>query len=102
MANDELRAKWKWDGRLSGDELREVRKRAGLTLKQTAAALDLSGKSGFSFVSEMERGERPVPLDLIDRIIGLEPLDGEPDSGDVERAREVAAPRGPYGRRSPS
>ena len=85
---------------MTGGELREVRKQAGLTLKQTAEALDLSPRSGFSFVSEMERGERPIPLDLTDRIMGLVPLDGEPVSGEVKRAREVAAPRGPYGRRA--
>lgn len=102
MSDDELRAKWEWEGRLAGEDLRQIRRQAGLTLKQAAAALGLSPKSGFSFVSEMERGERPVPLDLTNRIMGLVPLDGEPDSGDAERAREVAAPRGPYGRRSPS
>lgn len=37
----------------------------------------------------MERGERPVPLDLTDRIMALVPLDGEPDSEEVQCAREV-------------
>lgn len=87
---------------MSGDDLRAIRKRANLTLRQTAAALDLSPRSGFSFVREMESGERPIPLDLTDQIMGLVPLDGEPDSDEVQRARRVAAPRGAYGRRSAS
>jgi transcriptional regulator with XRE-family HTH domain len=101
MADEELRAKWRFEGRMSGEEVREIRKQAGLTLKQAAAALGLAETSGFSFVSEMERGERPVPFDVADRIVALVPLDGEPDSPEVEDGRKVAAPRGPYGQRSP-
>lgn len=97
MADDELREKWRWENRLSGNELRDIRKQAGLTQKQAAAALGL-GKVGWTFISQMERGERGVPLDLTEQIIALVPLDGEPDSDEVERGRKVAAPRGPYRR----
>jgi transcriptional regulator with XRE-family HTH domain len=101
VADDDLRAKWKWENRLSGEQLREIRKQAGLTQKQAATALGF-GKTGWTFVSGMERGERGVPLHLTDQIMALVPLDDEPDSDVADRAREVAAPRGPYGRRSAS
>ena len=77
--------------------MREIRLRAGLTQRRLAAALRVSHQ----FVSQVERGIRPLPegkeLDAI--LHALDPKLKEPDESEwpeESAARAVPAPRGPY------
>jgi DNA-binding XRE family transcriptional regulator len=84
-----------------GCELRERRKKAGLTQRQVAAWLWVTQ----SFVAQMETGKRPIPRGFWgDRNFHEElfllfaDLDADPNDPEVHDVVDhVPAPRGPYG-----
>lgn len=81
---------------MTAEEVRETRMRAGLTQTQFAGAVGVSQQ----FVSAWERDEKPVSRERETDIYELDPdLGVEPG---LVAARELSAPRGPYGRREES
>ncbi len=79
---------------ITGTEIREIRERAGLTLKQVAEVANVSPQ----FVSQVELGDRPAPELLFDTILALDPdqaRPGEPETEERRRAQSLLARRGP-------